>query len=149
MSTVENNPVYYIEEDNKKLSSQVFYKSSNDALLRKVSKHSGRHNKTIRTIIVLILLIIAVSCFALIHAFASTHEQPAQTFAAIHTDSAAIEAISVKVNSVNIEKGDTLWAIANKCAPNNVSIHSYINKLMKINGLTKPILQVGQVLILP
>jgi LysM repeat protein len=149
MSTVENNPVYYIEEDNKK-PSQVYYKSNNDALLRKVSQPSGRHNKIIRTIVVLVLLVIAVSCIALIHAFASTtHEQPVQSVAATHTESIAIEAVSVKVNTVIVDKGDTLWAIANKNAPNNMSIHSYINKLMKINGLSKPILQVGQALVLP
>jgi LysM repeat protein len=150
MSTVENNPVYYIEEDHKN-PGKVYYKSKNDALLRKVSasQRTGRHNKTVRVTIVLILLVIAVSCVALIHAFASSREPLNQPNGAIHTQATVIEAASVNRNTVYVEKGDTLWAIANKYAPRNVSIRSYINKLMTINELNQPILQIGQVLLLP
>jgi LysM repeat protein len=148
MSTIDNNPVYYIEEDHRK-SSKVYYKSSNEALIRKASQRPRHFNKTIRTIVVLLLFVIAVSCVALIRAFASTHEQPVQPVTSIHSDSTVINAVSLKVHTVYIEKGDTLWAIANKYAPQKVSIQSYINKLMKVNGLTQPILQIGQALILP
>src|SRR6202022_3323274 len=96
-----------------------------------------KYKKALRIAIVAILILLAITCSALIHAFASSHTQQSE----------GVSNVSLKGRlagervTVDIEKGDTLWSIANQYAPSNLSISSYVHKIMKLNGLEKPIIQ--------
>jgi LysM repeat protein len=146
MSSAENNPIYYIEEDRQK-STNSTYRSKNQALLNKATQRNWNHKKAVRNGIILVLILMAISCFALIRAYASSHVQLNNEISSseISFESKA----SVQAITIDIEKGDTLWSIANEYAPHNVSIQSYIHKIMKINGLKKPNIQEGHILTLP
>jgi LysM repeat protein len=146
MSSVENNPVYYIEEDTKRTTTS-YYRSENQALLNKATQGNGNHKKIFRFVVVVILLLIAISCVALIHAFARGHEPLNEGTSVI--SSLNKQALAVELIKVDVEKGDTLWSIANQYAPNNVSIQSYIHNLKKVNGLKESSIQEGQMLVLP
>jgi LysM repeat protein len=147
MSTVDNNPVYFIEED-QKIPTSANYRSKNQALLNKATQHTWKHKKVIRIIIIAALLLVAITCGALIHAFASTHEQ-------INEDSSKVSLLgtialeTVKTPTVDVIKGDTLWSIANEYAPAKVSVSSYVRKIKELNGLKNSIIQEGQLLMLP
>jgi LysM repeat protein len=146
MSSVENNPVYYIEEDTKRTTTS-YYRSENQALLNKATQSNSNHKKIFRLVVVVILLLITISCVALIHAFARGHE-PLNEEASV-TSSLNKQALAVELIKVDVEKGDTLWSIANHYAPNHVSIQSYIHKLKKANGLENTLIQEGEMLVLP
>jgi LysM repeat protein len=144
MSKADNNPVYFIEEE-QKITTASYYRSKNQVLLNKATQHNWKHKKLLRIVIVAILILLAITCGTLIHAFASSHTQL----------SAGVANVSLKGTlaeervTVDIEKGDTLWSIANQYAPSNVSISSYVYKIMKLNGLEKPVIQEGHLLLLP
>jgi LysM repeat protein len=145
MSSVENNPVYYIEEDHKNTTNS-YYRSKNQALLNKATQRNWKQKRVLRNVIILVLILIAISCFALIRVYASSHVQLSDGV------SSTIEAYTTATEqtiTIDVEKGDTLWSIANQHAPHNVSIQSYIHKLMKINGLKQPLIQEGHILTLP
>ncbi|MEX2461344.1 MAG: LysM peptidoglycan-binding domain-containing protein [Paenibacillaceae bacterium] len=144
MSTADNNPVYFIEED-QKIAKTSYYISKNQALLNKATQLNWKHKKAIRFLIIAILLVLAITCGALIHAFASSHEQLTVGITSV----ALMETIAHELNAVDVVKGDTLWSIANQYAPSNESISSYVHKIMKLNGLTKPTIQEGHLLMLP
>jgi LysM repeat protein len=144
MSTVDNNPVYFIEED-QKISSTTYYRSKNQALLNKATQHTWKHKKVLRIIIVAALLLVAITCGALIHAFASTHVQMNEGSANV----SLLGTIAVETPTVDVIKGDTLWSIANEYAPAKVSVSSYVRKIMKLNGLKNSAIQEGQLLLLP
>jgi LysM repeat protein len=146
MSSIENNPVYYIEEDHK-TTTNTYYRSKNQALLNKATQRNWNQKRVTRNVIILILILIAISCFALIRVYASSHVQLSDgvsTTTESYTDTVTVQSITV-----DVEKGDTLWSIANQHAPHNISIQSYIHKLMKVNGLKQPIIQEGHILTLP
>jgi len=144
MNTIDNNPVYFIEED-QKVATTTYYRSKNQALLNKATQHTWKHKKVIRIVIIGALLFIAITCGALIHAFASTHEQINEGFSTTIGLSAA-ELVTPKVDVV---QGDTLWSIANEHVPDNISVSSYIHKIKQLNGLKNSIIQEGQMLLLP
>jgi LysM repeat protein len=144
MSTIDNNPVYFIEEE-QKVTTASYYKSKNQALLNKATQHTWKHKKVVRVVIVTILLLLVITCSALFHAFASSHTQQSEGLFNVTLK----ETLAVERVTVDIEKGDTLWSIANQYAPSNVSISSYIHKIMKLNGLEKPVIQEGHLLLLP
>jgi LysM repeat protein len=144
MNTVDNNPVYFIEED-QKIATTTYYRSKNQALLNKATQHTWKHKRVLRIIIIGALLLIAITCGALIHAFASTHEQ-------ITVGSSNLLALNVdelETLKVDVVQGDTLWSIANEHAPANVSVSSYIHKIKKLNGIKNSTIQEGQMLLLP
>lgn len=144
MNTVDNNPVYFIEED-QKLASTTYYRSKNQALLNKATQHTWKHKKVLRIIVIGALLLIAITCGALIHAFASTHEQLNEGSSNI----LAFSTVTLETPKVDVIQGDTLWSIANEHAPANISISSYIHKIKKLNGLKNSSIQEGQMLVLP
>jgi hypothetical protein len=147
MSTADNNPVYFIEED-QKISTTTYYRSKNQALLNKATQHTWKHKKVIRIVIIAALLLVAITCGALIHAFASTHEQINES--SINLSSIGTIALeTVQAPTVDVIKGDTLWSIANEYAPVKVSVSSYLHKIMKLNGLKNSNIQEGQLLLLP
>jgi LysM repeat protein len=141
MSSVENNPVYYIEEDHKN-TTYTYYRSKNQALLNKATQRNWNQKRVLRNAIILVLIMIAISCFALIRVYASSHVQ-------LSDGNSSTNTVKEQTITVDVEKGDTLWSIANQHAPHNVSIESYIHKLMKINGLKQPNIQEGHILTLP
>ena len=51
--------------------------------------------------------------------------------------------------SVEIQKGDTLWSIAKENAPENMSIHKYIQEVRRINHLITNDIISGEALIIP
>jgi LysM repeat protein len=144
MSTADNNPVYFIEEDQKQ-STTTYYRSKNQALLNKATQHTWKHKKVIRIIIISAFLLVAITCGALIHAFASTHEQLNEETAKTYLAGAE----SPEIPMVDVLKGDTLWSIANEHAPAKLSVSSYIHKIKELNGLKNSIIQEGQMLLLP
>jgi LysM repeat protein len=144
MSTVDNNPVYFIEEDQKQ-STTTFYRSKNQALLNKATQHTWKHKKVIRFFIIAALLLVAITCGALIHAFASTHEQINESSANLSFSGTNV----LETPTVDVIKGDTLWSIANEYAPAKVSVSSYVHKIKKLNGLKNSNIQEGQLLLLP
>jgi hypothetical protein len=146
MSTADNNPVYFIEED-QKITTTSYYRSKNQALLNKAIQPNRQHKLIIRIIIVAILLVLAISCGTLIHAFASGHDQTTEAATGVSLDSSI--ALEMNTVSVDVVKGDTIWSIANQYAPSKVSVTSYVRKIMKLNGLTKPDIQEGHLLLLP
>jgi LysM repeat protein len=147
MSTADNNPVYFIEED-QKISTTTYYRSKNQALLNKATQHSWKHKKVIRIFIIAVLLLVAITCGALIHAFASTHEQINE--GSVNVPSLGTIALeTVEAPTVDVIKGDTLWSIANEYAPAKVSVSSYLRKIMKLNELKNSNIQEGQMLLLP
>jgi LysM repeat protein len=146
MSSVENNPVYFIEEDPKRTKTS-YYRSENQALLNKATQGNGNHKKIFRLVVVVILLLIAITCVALIQAFARGNEPLNEGPSVISSTNK--QALDVELIKVDVEKGDTLWSIANQYAPNNVSVQSYIHKLKKVNGLKESSIQEGQMLVLP
>jgi LysM repeat protein len=147
MSSVENNPVYYVEEDHEN-TTNTYYRSKNQALLNKATQRSWNQKKVLRNVIILVLILIAISCFALIRVYASSQVQLSDGSSSSANESHST-AVTEQTITVDVEKGDTLWSIANQHAPDNVSIQSYIHKLMKINGLKKTIIQEGHILTLP
>jgi LysM repeat protein len=144
MNTIDNSPVYFIEED-QKVATTTYYRSKNQALLNKATQHTWKHKKVLRIIIIGALLLIAITCGALIHAFASTHEQIHEDFSTATDFSAA----ALETPKVDVVRGDTLWSIANENAPDNISVTSYIHKLKQLNGLKNSSIQEGQMLLLP
>lgn len=144
MNTADNNPVYFIEED-QKVTTTSYYRSKNQALLNKAIQSNWKHKKIIRIFIVAILLVIAITCGALIRAFASSHVQPSEGI----TNVSLQGELALEINRVDVIKGDTLWSIANQYAPANVSVISYVHKIMKLNGLEKSNIQEGHMLLLP
>ena len=144
MNTFDNNPVYYIEED-QKITTTSYYRSKNQALLNKATQSNWKHKKVVRIFIIAIILVIAITCGALIHAFASSQEQSSEGITNASVDSV----LALDLNRVDVIKGDTIWSIANQYAPSNVSVSSYIRKIMKLNGLVKPNIQEGHMLLLP
>jgi LysM repeat protein len=149
MNTVDNNPVYFIEED-QKVTTTTYYRSKNQALLNKATQHTWKHKKFLRIIVIGVLLIIAITCGTLIHAFASTHEQINEGSSNImDLNAVALETPKVNVPKVDVVQGDTLWSIANEYAPAKVSVSSYIHKIKKLNGLKNSTIQEGQMLLLP
>ncbi|QGQ96706.1 LysM peptidoglycan-binding domain-containing protein [Paenibacillus psychroresistens] len=154
MNTVDNNPVYFIEED-QKVTTTTYYRSKNQALLNKATQHTWKHKKFLRIIIVGVLLLIAITCGTLIHAFASTHEQindSSSNILAINTvalETPEADVPKAEAPKVDVVQGDTLWSIANEYAPAKVSVSSYINQIKKLNGLKNSVIQEGQMLLLP
>jgi hypothetical protein len=51
--------------------------------------------------------------------------------------------------TVEIIKGDTLWAIASQHVHRGQNVRDYLNEIKKVNGLTTSMLQEGQVIKLP
>jgi LysM repeat protein len=144
MSTLDNNLVYFIEEE-QKVTTASYYKSKNQALLNKATQHNWKHKKVVRIVVVTILLLLVITCSALLHAFASSRTQQSEGLPNVSLkETSAVERVTV-----DIEKGDTLWSIANQYAPSNVSISSYVHKIMKLNGLENPVIQEGHLLLLP
>jgi hypothetical protein len=144
MNTADNNPVYFIEEE-QKVSTTSYYRSKNQALLNKAIQPNWKHKKIVRFFIVAILLVIAITCGALIHAFASSHEQPSEGISYVVQQGE----VALELNRVDVLKGDTLWSIANQYAPSNVSVSSYVHKIKKLNGLKNSNIQEGYMLLLP
>jgi LysM repeat protein len=144
MSRVDNNPVYFIEEE-QKVTTASYYRSKNQALLNKATQNTWKRKKVLRIVIVAIIFLLAITCSALIHAFASSHTQLSEGVSNVSLKGT----LAVERVTVDIEKGDTLWSIANHYAPSNVSISTYIHKIMKMNGLEKPVIQEGHLLLLP
>lgn len=54
-----------------------------------------------------------------------------------------------QVDRVIVEQGVTLWTIATKYKPSDVSTRAYVNYLMKVNQLDSPNLQLGDVVLVP
>lgn len=50
---------------------------------------------------------------------------------------------------IDVVKGDSLWSIASKHAPQHEDIRKYIYKIKQLNNLNSSALQIGQVLRLP
>lgn len=149
MSTNNTNPVYYVEDNQDKT---MLFPNSNRHITRinKTAQRSVHHKKVVRFIVVLVLIVVAISCGALIRAFANGHEElntEMQRTAASYTQSTAD--VNLGKTIVDVEKGDTLWAIASEHVSKNDTIRSYIHKLMKVNGLSKADLKEGQTLYLP
>lgn len=54
------------------------------------------------------------------------------------------------VTSMRIEKGDTLWSIAERYMTEEYSdIHTYINEIKRSNGLTSDVIHEGAYIIIP
>lgn len=56
---------------------------------------------------------------------------------------------SAEQRSVIVEKGDTLWSIANEHITNERNVREYIYEIKQMNGLKDASLRVGQKLLLP
>ena len=64
---------------------------------------------------------------------------------------------SIKVNSedqygvvaVVVEKGDTLWSIAEEYKPDGIEIREYIYEISKSNGIDNSPLSIGQTIYVP
>jgi cell division protein YceG involved in septum cleavage len=95
------------------------------------------HKKLLRFVCLSILIIIALSFGAMIQAYAFSGE----------TDNHL--STTSKLQMIDVGRGETLWSIASAHAPKNEDTRSYINKLMKVNGMKNTILQQGQILYLP
>ncbi|MFZ5354208.1 MAG: cell division suppressor protein YneA [Bacillota bacterium] len=50
---------------------------------------------------------------------------------------------------VTVERGDTLWGLAEKYAADNMDLRDYINDVIQINELKTANIMPGQVIILP
>jgi LysM repeat protein len=126
--------------------------------LRNLSRPSRPANMlrliTISTLITFISLLI--SFFTLLQVFASNridHIVPAQ----INSDKIILGNKQSEINnptipanvSVVVEKGDSLWSIAQEYSSKKGTTRSYVNKIMKYNGLSLSTLHEGQLLYLP
>ncbi|NHN30749.1 LysM peptidoglycan-binding domain-containing protein [Paenibacillus agricola] len=57
--------------------------------------------------------------------------------------------LPLTAQTVEIVKGDTLWAIASEHVHKGQKIREYLDQLKKMNGLTSSVIQEGQILKLP
>ncbi|NOU96960.1 LysM peptidoglycan-binding domain-containing protein [Paenibacillus sp. LMG 31456] len=64
-------------------------------------------------------------------------------------DALAASSSSHIKQTFEIEKGDTLWKIANQHAPKGQDVREYMYEIKLLNGLKSNLLQEGQLLQLP
>ncbi|WP_405079247.1 LysM peptidoglycan-binding domain-containing protein [Paenibacillus chitinolyticus] len=126
------------------------FKGEQDAL--KVDKRTNvryarnSNRNIVRTAIIAVVLLIAFSCGIMVQAFASGENGPAdrQHQAAASNKQESAEA------SVIVQRGDTLWSIAESQAPEGSDVRAYIYKMRKVNQLSAgDVLKAGDVIKLP
>lgn len=117
--------------------------------------HSKRitRNKALRFLLISILMIISFTFGALIPANAGTRAdsetKSAAAYPKVSNNVAQLADAGKSMKLTDVGKGDTLWSIAKRHAPKDEDIRTYIDKIMRVNGLQKPTLQEGQLLYLP
>lgn len=84
--------------------------------------------------IALLLVILSVTCTGVVQAFAAS------------VDSSEAEA---PAEYVVVMPGDTLWEIAVENKPQGQDTRVYVQKLIRVNGLTTSSIQAGDTLMLP
>lgn len=104
-----------------------------------------------KIVFVLFFIVVSFMSSALIHVYAGSGEDSANSttaavLPAVATGSAPGPAAQT---TVDVCPGDTLWNIAAAHLPEDESIRSYIYKLKKANSLKNSDIKAGQVLILP
>lgn len=55
----------------------------------------------------------------------------------------------VRLKTICVEEGDTLWSIAGRYRPNGVDIRDFIYEIKDLNGLKDPIIYKNQLLLVP
>ena len=120
-----------------------------------------KSNRLARMLVLFTLVIMFATCFALVQALANNRDPNSEDITSSTNFSmktkrltSSNSAIGVKHSSgykstVIVSKGDTLWTIAQQYNSNKMNVRSYIDKIMKLNGLSTPIIQEGQQLLLP
>ncbi len=61
----------------------------------------------------------------------------------------AANSSDITLTTVSIEKGDTLWGLAQEYAGDNVDLRDYINQVIHINRLKSVNIHPGQIILLP
>jgi nucleoid-associated protein YgaU len=119
------------------MNNELFYRPSTNAISQRATAGTGRNLAKLSKLLVLfaaVLLVLAVSLWAPVlggerDALAATNSNAKMT--------------------VEIEQGDTLWAIAVEHADKGQDVRKYINDLKLLNGLKSSVLHEGQILQLP
>ena len=71
-------------------------------------------------------------------------------FGTIHTQAAPAETTNKYYTSVQIESGDTLWAIANEYITDEYTdINAYIREVCSINHISEDEIHAGQYIVVP
>lgn len=120
-----------------------------------------KSNRLARLLVLFTLVIMFATCFALVQALANNRDHSSEDITSstnfamrtkqlTSTNSAlGVKHSRVLKSSVIVSKGDTLWMIAQEYNTNKANVRTYVDKLMKLNGLRNPIVQEGQQLLLP
>lgn len=61
----------------------------------------------------------------------------------------AKEVCSIKMETVYVDSGDTLWSISKKFVSQDMDIRQYIDDVIKLNNLKSVIIKPGQLLYMP
>ncbi|MCD1257439.1 LysM peptidoglycan-binding domain-containing protein [Paenibacillus athensensis] len=132
--------IAYSEASVQRAPQQVKLSVSKSAF-HKLSLFFG---KPLRFMAVFVVLLILLSCGAIVKAYAgSSNELPN-----VDNTASAGAAFEEPVK-LTVERGDTLWSIAQDRLDQDSNIRSYIAKIKAFNHLDSSVLYEGQVLLLP
>lgn len=114
---------------------QAYYHYNRNFTTPLERKRRENHRKIFRFMLILILVLISFIFGSIINVFANTNEM-----------------ISNEVNeysTVDVERGDTLWTIAQAHIDSEMDIRKYIREIKMLNDIKGSLVKEGQILRLP
>lgn len=88
-----------------------------------------------RFAVLTLLVLTIISCCFIIQVYAD--------------DDSSVEPAEANYTMIDTVAGDTLWALANKYAPEDESVRSYMDRIRKANNLSGSLIREGQILYMP
>jgi len=114
------------------------------------NKRPARKKFLARLVMFLVLIGFSATSGLMLHANANQEEPAAVENGFESGESAEVADDSfARASILCVEPGDTLWKIAKAYGPDDVSVKTYVQRIIEANGLESASLQVGQVLRLP
>lgn len=60
-----------------------------------------------------------------------------------------VELVDISMSKIYVEKGDTLWAIAERNLPPRTDVRNFINEIKELNNLESVLIREGDIILVP